>query len=103
MSNLNQDFIWGLTSFSGFTDVLDTDYKIIRLEHSIFLAIRYQLTYIRAMKRDIPKSIREYMANIGRIGGKAKGVGKGFASSEQARAAVMARWNKVKSEQKEKT
>ena len=55
------------------------------------------------MKRDIPKSIREYMANIGRIGGKAKGVGKGFASSEQARAAVMARWNKVKSEQKEKT
>lgn len=54
------------------------------------------------MKTKVPKAVSEYMASLGRIGGKAKGVGKGFASSEQARAAVMARWNKVKAEQKEK-
>lgn len=46
------------------------------------------------------------MASLGRIGGKAKDCGKGFANSEQARRAVMARWNKPgarKSEQKVKT
>jgi hypothetical protein len=45
------------------------------------------------MKRDIPKAVREYMAALGRIGGKAKSPGKAL-SSEQARANVMARWNK---------
>ncbi|MGA2541084.1 MAG: hypothetical protein ABSG78_05920 [Verrucomicrobiota bacterium] len=58
------------------------------------------------MKREIPKAVREYMASLGRIGGKAKDCGKGFANSEQARRAVMARWNKPgarKSEQKVKT
>jgi len=54
------------------------------------------------MKRKIPSAVREYMASLGRIGGKAKSPGKSL-SSEQARANVMARWNKAKSEQKEKT
>jgi hypothetical protein len=42
------------------------------------------------------KQLRGYFAGIGRKGGKA-GAGKAKArTSEQARAAVMARWNKVK-------
>jgi hypothetical protein len=45
------------------------------------------------MKRDIPNAVREYMASLGRIGGKAKSPGKAL-SSEQARANVMARWAK---------
>jgi hypothetical protein len=55
------------------------------------------------MKTKVPKEVSEYMASLGRIGGKAKGVGKGFASSEQARAAVMARWNRVREEQAKKS
>jgi general stress protein YciG len=46
------------------------------------------------MKAKLSKQIREYMASLGRKGGKATGV-KGF-NREQARAAAMARWNKVK-------
>jgi hypothetical protein len=65
----------------------------------------YPLMYIASMKRDIPKAVREYMASIGSIGGKATNCGKGL-NSEQARVAALARWNKPgarKSEQKVKT
>jgi hypothetical protein len=47
------------------------------------------------MKAKLSKAIREYMASLGRKGGKAKGVGKGL-NSEQARKAALARWNKSK-------
>jgi hypothetical protein len=49
------------------------------------------------MKAKLSKAVREYMASLGRIGGKAAGPRKA-RSSEQARAAVMARWNKAKLE-----
>jgi hypothetical protein len=52
------------------------------------------------MKRNIPKAVREYMAALGRKGGKSKSPSKG-GTSEQHRLAVMARWNARKSEQKE--
>jgi hypothetical protein len=51
------------------------------------------------MKVKISKAILEYMASLGRIGGKATGPRKA-RTSEQARAAVLARWNKRKSEQR---
>jgi hypothetical protein len=52
------------------------------------------------MKAKLSKQIREYMASLGRKGGAVKSPRKA-RSSEQARAAVMARWNKRK-DQKEK-
>jgi hypothetical protein len=61
--------------------------------------------YFDRMKQKISKEIREYMASLGRKGGKATGVGKGL-NSEQARAAALARWNKPgarKSDQKQET
>jgi len=45
------------------------------------------------MKRNIPKAVREYMASLGHKGGSVKSPRKA-RTSEQARAAVMARWNK---------
>ncbi|HEY3853615.1 MAG TPA: hypothetical protein VGO67_04390 [Verrucomicrobiae bacterium] len=47
------------------------------------------------MKRKIPSAVREYMASLGRKGGKASGDRKA-RTSEQARAAVTARWEKSK-------
>ena len=58
--------------------------------------IRKRLRYISTMK----KKLNKHAQALGRIGGKA---GRGAAkarTSEQARAAVMARWNKVKEEEK---
>jgi hypothetical protein len=72
---------------------LDTDYKQSCFFLKKAVDIRKPITYIRTMKRTIPKAVREYMASLGRKGGKAKDCGKGF-NSQTARAAVMARWNK---------
>jgi len=47
------------------------------------------------MKAKLSKEVRQYMGSLGRIGGKATGPRKA-RTSEQARAAVMARWNKEK-------
>lgn len=47
------------------------------------------------------KQIKDYLSKIGSKGGKS-GVGKSKArTSEQARKAVMTRWNKVKDERKQ--
>lgn len=59
------------------------------------LTIRKRIAYCDSMKPKVSKAVREYMASIGRAGGKANGERKA-RSSEQARAAVMARWNKHK-------
>ena len=76
---------------------LSTDYKNTYLDtenrHENTLTIRKRLVYITRMKRELPSVIREYMASLGRIGGKAKSPGKAL-SSEQARANIMARWNR---------
>jgi hypothetical protein len=58
----------------------------------IMLAYTQAIAYISAMK----KKLNKHAQALGRLGGKT-GRGKVKArSSEQARAAVMARWNKVK-------
>jgi hypothetical protein len=59
----------------------------------------YPLKHNAYMKGKPSKEIREYMASLGRKGGKATGVGKGL-NSEQARKAARARWDKVKTKQK---
>jgi hypothetical protein len=48
------------------------------------------------MKAKLSKVVREYMASLGRKGGKVTGV-KGF-NPEQARKAALARWDKAKAE-----
>jgi predicted sugar kinase len=58
----------------------------------IMLAHTQAIAYISTMK----KNLNKHAQALGRRGGKA-GCGKAKArTSEQARAAVMARWNKVK-------
>jgi hypothetical protein len=58
----------------------------------IMLATTQTLAYISSMKENLNKHAQA----LGRLGGKA-GRGKAKArTSEQARAAVMARWNKAK-------
>ena len=51
------------------------------------------------MKVKVSKEVKEYMASIGRVGGKAAGQRKA-RTSEQARAAVMARWAKYAAKKK---
>jgi hypothetical protein len=61
----------------------------------ITLANTQSLAYISTMK----KKLNIHAQALGRLGGKA-GRGKAKArTSEQARAAVMARWNKVKAQE----
>jgi len=66
----------------------------------IVVAIRKRVVYIGSMKVKVSKEVKEYMANIGRVGGKAAGPRKA-RTSEQARAAVMARWAKAAAKKKE--
>jgi hypothetical protein len=59
---------------------------------TFFLQYASRLRIFMAMK--LNNQIRGYFSDIGRIGGKT-GTGKAKArTSEQARAAVLARWNK---------
>ena len=59
----------------------------------IVLAYTQAIAYICTMKTE--KKLNKHAQALGRLGGKA-GRGKAKArTSEQARAAVMARWNKV--------
>jgi hypothetical protein len=63
----------------------------------IVLDYTQAIAYICTMKNE--KKLNKHAQALGRIGGKA-GRGKAKArTSEQARAAVMARWNKVKREE----
>jgi hypothetical protein len=58
----------------------------------IFIAYTQPLAYICIVNKKLNRAAQA----LGRLGGKA-GTGKAKArTSEQARAAVMARWNKVK-------
>jgi len=60
------------------------------------LTLRKPIAYIAPMKNEV----RQYLAEIGRKGGAA-GRGKAKArTSEQARAAILARWARVKAEGK---
>lgn len=70
----------------------------VKNKHEYPLTYCNRLSYCCTMKN-------KHAQALGRLGGLA-GTGKAKArkvTSEQARAAVMARWNKVKSEQKVKT
>lgn len=48
----------------------------------------------------MPKALRKYMASMGAKGGAAGKGAKKARTSEQARAAVLARWGKSKGDKK---
>jgi hypothetical protein len=71
--------------------------KELRKTSKIVLDYTQPLAYIYTMKNE--KKSNKHAQALGRLGGKA-GRGKAKArTSEQARAAVMARWNKAKPQQ----
>jgi hypothetical protein len=75
--------------------------KDLRGNRKIPLAIRKLLAYITGMRIKVTKAVRDYMASIGRVGGNATGPRKA-RTTEQARAAVTARWAKVNAAKKAK-
>lgn len=73
------------------------DCQQVAQDLKITLANTQTLAYIGTMKTE--KKLNKHAQALGRLGGKA-GRGKAKArTTKQARAAVMARWNKAKNQQ----